>query len=203
LTCSAISEQEKQSLKQGLILNFSEPVSQIAVQRAVLISKIARIDCPKEWPELFPTLLQAVESPDSLVQHRAFLTLYHVVKAIASKRLIGIPTTLVNFFLFTKLFQGDRRFFQDFTNNIYSFVLNLWNTFTELFLGDIMRGASSQIVVTNLEKALLTLRILRKLTVFGFYRPYQNQDCMKFLKVIFDRAKIALQCRKFYCHLRI
>ena len=179
MSFSAISEPEKQNIKQGLILNFSEPVSQIAVQRAVLISKIARIDCPKEWPELFPTLLQAIESPDALIQHRAFLTLYHVVKAIASKRLLG-----------------DRRFFQDFTSNIYSFVLNLWNSFTELFLSDVMRGASTQIILANLEKALLTLRILRKLTVFGFYRPHQNQDCMRFLKVIFDRAKIVLQCRE-------
>lgn len=94
---SAILEEEKQSIKQGLILNFNEPISQIAIQRAVLISKIARIDCPKEWPELFPTLLQAIESPDSVVQHRGFLTLHHVVKAIASKRLLGINTV---FFLY-------------------------------------------------------------------------------------------------------
>lgn len=86
---SAISEQEKQNIRQGLISHFGEPISQIALQRAVLIAKIARIDCPKEWPQLFPTLLQAVESPDLFIQHRAFLTLYHVVKAIASKRLIG------------------------------------------------------------------------------------------------------------------
>lgn len=47
------------------------------------------MDCPKEWPELFPTLLQAVESVDILIQHRSLLTLYHVIKAISSKRLAG------------------------------------------------------------------------------------------------------------------
>lgn len=94
---SAISEHEKQNIKQGLISHFAEPINQIALQRAVLISKIARIDCPKEWPELFPTLLQAVESPNCFIQHRAFLTLYHVVKAIASKRLMGIYKFMTKF----------------------------------------------------------------------------------------------------------
>lgn len=87
---SAISEQEKTTLKQAFILNFNEPVSQIATQIAVLISKVARYDCPREWQELFPRLLQAVETQDNLVQHRALLTLHHVVKAISSKRLAGI-----------------------------------------------------------------------------------------------------------------
>lgn len=82
-------EDEKNNIRQGLLCNFTEPVSQIAVQRAVIISKIARMDCPKEWPELLPTLLQAVESPNVLIQHRSLLTLYHVIKAISSKRLAG------------------------------------------------------------------------------------------------------------------
>lgn len=87
---SAISEQEKQSLRQGLISNFSEPVNQIAVQRAVLVGKITRMDCPRDWPDLFPILMQAIESTDSVVQHRALLTLHHVVKAISSKRFAGL-----------------------------------------------------------------------------------------------------------------
>lgn len=86
---SGISEQEKQTLRLGLISNFIEPVPQIATQIAVLISKIARFDCPKDWPELFPTLLQAVDNTNDVIQHRALLTLHHVVKTISSKRLTG------------------------------------------------------------------------------------------------------------------
>lgn len=86
---SAISEDEKISLKRSLISNFSEPIQQIATQKAVLVSKIARSDCPKEWPELLPTLIQAVESSDSLIQHRGLLTLHNVIKALSSKRLAG------------------------------------------------------------------------------------------------------------------
>lgn len=100
------------------------------------------------------------------------------------------------YILFIFIFVGDRRLFQEFTASIYSFILNLWNVFTESFLRDIMQNASAEVITGNLEKALLTLRILRKLTVFGFYKPHLNPDCMGFLKVIFDRAKTTLECRK-------
>ncbi|KAK4881631.1 hypothetical protein RN001_004950 [Aquatica leii] len=176
---NGISETEKVTLRQNLLNNFREPVNQIALQLAVLVSKVARFDCPRDWPELFPTLLQAIESQDSLVQHRALLTLHHVVKAISSKRLAG-----------------DRKLFQEFTASIYTFILYLWNNFTETFIRDIERNATSDVIVVNLEKGLLTLRILRKLTVFGFYKLHQNADCISFLKVIFDRARATLECRK-------
>lgn len=93
-------------------------------------------------------------------------------------------------------FSGDRRLFQEVTNNIFPFILNLWNNFTELFFNDVLRDAPGDAISNNLEKALLTLRILRKLTIFGFYVPHENQQCMSFLKVIFERAKTALECRK-------
>lgn len=67
-----------------------EPVNQIATQLAVLVAKIARIDHPKEWPELYPTLMQGLESADPLIQHRSLLMLHHVVKAMSSKRLAGM-----------------------------------------------------------------------------------------------------------------
>lgn len=60
---------------------------QIATQIAVLIAKVARLDCPRQWPELIPILLESVKVQDSLQQHRALLTFYHVTKTLASKRL--------------------------------------------------------------------------------------------------------------------
>ncbi|KAL3218940.1 hypothetical protein MRX96_031251 [Rhipicephalus microplus] len=60
---NAISEDEKKVLRQKMISNFHEPVNQLALQLAVLVSKVARFDCPSEWPELVPTLLQVVRNP--------------------------------------------------------------------------------------------------------------------------------------------
>ncbi|KAF4803085.1 importin-11 isoform X2 [Turdus rufiventris] len=83
----ALSEEEKSTLRAGLIANFNEPVNQIATQISVLIAKVARVDCPRQWPELIPTLVESVKVQDDLQQHRALLTFYHVTKTLASKRL--------------------------------------------------------------------------------------------------------------------
>lgn len=176
---NGITEPEKCSIRQNILLNFNEPVNQIAIQRAVLISKIARIDYPREWPELFPLLLNVVESNDILIQHRALLTLHHVVKTVSSKRLAG-----------------DRRLFQELTNQMFPYILNLWNELTTAFIQGVMQNVEERVIETNLEKALLLLRILRKLSVFGFLKPHTNKDCMTFIGMIFEKAKSSLICYK-------
>lgn len=82
-----MSDEERESIRAQLLSNFNEPVGPIATQLAVLISKVARLDCPRNWPELIPTLLEAVKNPDKLAQQRALLTLHHVTKTLAAKRL--------------------------------------------------------------------------------------------------------------------
>nr|CAI5838056.1 unnamed protein product [Callosobruchus analis] len=176
---NAISEQEKSTIRQGLLCSFEEPINQIAVQRAVLISKVARMDWPREWSNVFPVLLQGIESPNGMVQHRSLLTLHHVVKAVSSKRLAG-----------------DKRLFQEFTASIYAFILNLWNGFNETFVQNVVNNAADDVLLSSLEKALLTLRVVRKLTVFGFHKPHENRDCMSFLKILLEKTKVILQCHK-------
>ena len=60
---------------------------QIGIQLAVLIAKIARHDCPHHWQQLIPTLMVAIHHDDILLQQRALVTMYHVIKTLASKRL--------------------------------------------------------------------------------------------------------------------
>lgn len=51
--CSAIDPNEKLEIKRIVLSqSFQEPIPQIAVQLAVLIGNIARIDYPREWPEV-------------------------------------------------------------------------------------------------------------------------------------------------------
>lgn len=178
---NAITDEEKVKLRQGLLTStiLSEPVGQIATQMAVLISKVARFDCPNQWPNLVPDLLGALKAPQPLIQHRALLTFHHIVKTLASKRLAG-----------------DRRVFQELTATVYSFILQLWDNNTQSFLRYIQESAATELITESLEKALLCLRILRKLTIFGFKKPHENQDAVAFLNVIFERAKSSLECRK-------
>uniref|UniRef100_A0A8P4G6L7 Importin-11 n=1 Tax=Dicentrarchus labrax TaxID=13489 RepID=A0A8P4G6L7_DICLA len=156
----ALSEEEKTSLRAGLITNFNEPINQIATQIAVLIAKVARLDCPRQWPELIPILLESVKGQDGLQQHRALLTFYHVTKTLASKRLAQ-----------------DRRLFQDLASGIYSFACSLWSHHTDCFLQQIYTRDEAA-ALSSLERTLLSLKVLRKLTVHGFQEPQQNMEVM-------------------------
>ncbi|XP_039175691.1 importin-11 isoform X2 [Crotalus tigris] len=174
----ALSEEEKSTLRAGLIANFNEPVNQIATQISVLIAKVARLDCPRQWPELIPTLVESVKIQDDLRQHRALLTFYHVTKTLASKRLAA-----------------DRKLFYDLASGIYSFTCSLWNHHTDTFLQQIcVRDETT--MSNSLERTLLSLKVLRKLTVHGFVEPHKNIEVMGFLHAVFVRLKQFLECSK-------
>ncbi|KAK1787141.1 hypothetical protein P4O66_017509, partial [Electrophorus voltai] len=185
----ALSEEEKASLRAGLITNFNEPVNQIATQIAVLIAKVARLDCPRQWPELIPVLLESVKVQDVLRQHRALLTFYHVTKTLASKRLAA-----------------DRRLFQDLASSIYGFTCSLWNHHTDSYLQELQAGHQDA-ALSSLERTLLSLKgththtyahtLLRKLTVHGFVEPHKNMEVMGFLSAVFERLKQFLECCKY------
>ena len=51
---------------------LGEPGKEVALQIAVVIGKIARFDVPREWPELLPALMAAIQNSggNDLVQHR-------------------------------------------------------------------------------------------------------------------------------------
>ncbi|CAB3374307.1 Hypothetical predicted protein [Cloeon dipterum] len=102
---NAISEGEKASVRQALVACcLRELAPQILTQLAVLSSKIARHDWPREWPELLNQLLEGVQQPGS--RQQALLVLHHVVKTLSSKRLAG-----------------DRRLFQELSSSLFPHIL--------------------------------------------------------------------------------
>ncbi|XP_014473322.1 PREDICTED: importin-11 [Dinoponera quadriceps] len=175
---NAIRPDEKEFLRQHL-LTIAEPMNPLAVQLAVLIAKIGRLDYPREWGTLIPTLLEVIRREGSVTQRQALLTLLHVVKGLASKRLTEA-----------------QKVFRELAGSTFNFILTMWNTFTESFLILASNGADIREIEEALEKALLLLKILRKLTVHGFTKPSESQDAMLFLNIIFERAKATLECRK-------
>lgn len=53
LFSSAITDNEKREIKSLLLSqSFKEPVPQIAIQIAVLIGNISRLDYPQDWDEV-------------------------------------------------------------------------------------------------------------------------------------------------------
>lgn len=65
-----------------------------------------------------------------------------------------------------------------------------------MYLNLVSRNSSKELICENLEKALLTLKILRKLSVFGIKKPHESEACMLFLKNLFLKAKMMLDSSK-------
>lgn len=125
-----------------------------------------------------PTLLERINSNDDLEQKRTLQVLVQVVKSLSTRRL-----------------HHDRLMFEQFSSNLFDYIINLWNGFTLLYFQNIQTNASLAICQSNLEKAILLLRILRKLSIYGFQKPSQTPKPTGFLKTIFERTKDLLECR--------
>lgn len=69
---NAICNEERAAIKTVLLGCLGEPGKEVALQIAVVIGKIARFDVPREWPELLPALMAAIQNAggNDLVQHR-------------------------------------------------------------------------------------------------------------------------------------
>lgn len=181
---------EKREIRHLLLMNFiDEPVPQVLLQIAVLMSRIARFDFPNDWPDLLPELLkrlQALETknqelvsggdtPQQLEQ-RVLLVLHQVVKALASCRLMS-----------------DRKLFEELCGNIYEYILKLWTTHTMLFFHQLKTDYHS--ALNTLQKSVLCTRILRKLTTFGFSKPLKSECCIMYVELIIERLKLYMSCR--------
>ncbi|KAK6643744.1 hypothetical protein RUM43_000007 [Polyplax serrata] len=166
---NAVDEMEKVSLRSGVMSTFGEPVNVVASQLSILIARIARYDCPREWPELIPNLLEIINHDNLLVQYRGLSTLNQVIKALASKRL-----------------PGDKRLFQSIAADIFPFLLNCSNV-----------QNNDVLCHETLAKVLLSVKILRNLTVHGFKKPSDSQDVMFFVNSLYGRIKDLFVFRKY------
>ncbi|XP_057984206.1 uncharacterized protein LOC131168633 [Malania oleifera] len=156
-----ISSEEKLHLRQKLLSHLREENYQIALLLAVLISKIARIDYPKEWPELFTVLAQQLQSADILTSHRIFMILFRTLKELSTKRLAS-----------------DQRNFAQISSHFFDYSWQLWQSDVQNILHafstldqSISSNASEQhhddLYVMS-ERWLLCLKILRQLIICGF-----------------------------------
>lgn len=59
-----------------------------------------------------------------------------------------------------------------------------------------METGNADIVGATMEKSLLSLRVMRKLTIHGFKNPHQSNPAMEFVQSLYERIKHLLQYRK-------
>ncbi|UZO19815.1 uncharacterized protein OCT59_011086 [Rhizophagus irregularis] len=176
---STINPEEKAKIRSQLLSFMDESHNQLATQSAVLVSKIARIDFPNEWPDLLQNLLSIIHSTMNvnsaiLIQKRAILTLHLVVKALCSKT-----------------FGPDRKMFEQIAPELLRNVASIYVEHTNRFFN--MISTSNDIVnATDLETSLIALKSIRRLIVHGFQDISKVDETKAFFVLAFDHLQ------KFY-----
>ncbi|XP_059636926.1 uncharacterized protein LOC132279029 [Cornus florida] len=156
-----ISNEEKIYLRQKLLSHLREENYQIALTLAVLISKIARIDYAKEWPELFSVLAQQLQSADILTSHRIFMILFRTLKELSTKRLTS-----------------DQKNFAEISSHLFDYSWHLWQRDVQTILhgfSALTRNFSSNAsgphhddLYLTCERWFLCSKIIQQLIISGF-----------------------------------
>ncbi|OAY74305.1 Importin-11 [Ananas comosus] len=200
-TPGGISNEEKIHIRNKLLLHIREENTKIALQLAVLISKIARIDYPKEWPDLFSSLAQQLQSADVLASHRVFMVLYRALKELSTKRLAS-----------------DQRNFSEITAHLFEYTWNLWNSDVRTILQNFAAVSQSSNINTFVEESndlllicerwLFCLKIVRQLIISGYpsdktsaQEVWQVKEvCPAFLSAVqsfLPYLKTILECKEY------
>ncbi|PIA28651.1 hypothetical protein AQUCO_06800076v1 [Aquilegia coerulea] len=158
---TGISNEEKIHLRQKLLSHLREENYQIALQLAVIISKIARIDYPREWPELYSVLAQRLQSADVLTSHRIFMVLFRSLKELSTMRL-----------------PAHQRKFAEISSHLFEFSWQLWQNDMKTILhafSSLGQSFTSNAPVEHQDDLYLTcerwlfcLKVVRQLIISGF-----------------------------------
>ncbi|KAL0450995.1 UNVERIFIED_CONTAM: hypothetical protein Slati_1655900 [Sesamum latifolium] len=152
---TGMSNEEKVHLRQKLLSHLREENYQIALTLAVVISKVARIDYPRN--DLFSVLAQQLQSADILTSHRIFMILFRTLKELSTKRLTS-----------------DQRTFAEIASQFFDYSWHLWqNDMQNLLHGfSVLAQNASELhhddIYLTCERWLLCSKITRQLIVSGF-----------------------------------
>lgn len=171
-----ISNEEKLHLRQKLLSYLREENYQIALTLAVLISKIARIDYPKEWPDLFSSLAQQLQSADILASHRIFMILFRTLKELSTKRLTS-----------------DQKNFAEISSQFFDYSWHLWQTDLQAILlgfSQLSQNGSNALelrpddLYLTCDRWFLCIKIVRQLLISGFLSDAKSMQEVRPVKEV-------------------
>lgn len=157
----ALTDQEKNFLRSEILQVVGLKDAKAALQIALTVAKIARHDYPSTWPTLLDQLLGPIVqgTADDLSSRRIWMTLHHVVKQLATKRL-----------------PADKRHFQETTAKLMPVVWTSWAAgskyMQEHLPAAVAAGKSghSTELEHRFEAWMMATKILRRLVMNGIPR---------------------------------
>jgi len=162
---NAISADDKAGIRSRVLEGgIAEEESQLALQNALVVSKIVRVDYPFEWTEALTDLIKIVRTASGsnpLHLRRALLMLHQVIKELSTARLRRSQTSL-----------------QSVTPEIVSLLNTIYSDKVSQWLGLVVQGNGGVQgdAIYAMENSLFTIKILRRLLISGYEYPSHDKD---------------------------
>ncbi|KAI9008994.1 armadillo-type protein [Phycomyces nitens] len=174
-----IAPEEKVAIRLRLLQFLDEPSKKLAAQNAIIVARIARLDFPNEWPELLPTLIQAIETTSSgdneqsrIIHDRALSMLYEVLSELS-----------------TRLLSAGRKQFAALAPRTFQTIAQVYATYTErtiAYMTNINLIADPSAKARTIEELEITstcLKCLRILMVSGIRDVHKYDETKLFIQM--------------------
>ena len=173
---SAVPKEDKAFIRSRLLASaLDEQDSRLALQNALVIAKIARLEYPHEWPDALSSLTSALRSQLPPLQlARALLVLLHIVKELSTGRL-----------------QANRRNLQAAAPEIVQVLGTLYASTVDRWRTDVTEES-----ILLMQQSLLAMKILRRLLVAGYENPNRNSEVSMLWQLTQDHLGAFIQLEK-------
>ena len=171
---NAISKEEKAAIcTRCLDIILVEPNHRLALQLSLVMAKITRFEFPHDWPDAFSLVTRHLRSAlhvdsNPLLLPRALLVLLYMIKELASGKLQRMRVNL-----------------QSAAPEIFEPLLAVYNDRMQRWMSSLQHAsAASHDTITYMEQSLLSLRVIRRLLIFGYENHNRHREVCNFWSLI-------------------
>lgn len=158
---------------------LSESDSRLALQNALVYSKIARFEFPQEWPEAITSILGTVRNRhDQAREGNALLVLLQLTKELSTGRL-----------------QRTRQHLQAVTPEMVHAIGERYANYVEHWRYVLSENTGDSSIESAMKDSLLCIKTLRRLLITGYEHPNRENDVITFWKLSIQNLGAFMQLR--------
>lgn len=177
---SAVSKEDKEIIRSRLVEGvLSESNNRLALQNALVYSKIARFEFPQEWPDAITSILGTVRNRnDHAREGNALLVLLQLTKELSTGRL-----------------QRTRQHLQSVTPEMVHAIGERYANHVDSWRASVDQQPGNPAVEAALKDSLLCIKTLRRLLITGYEHPNRDNDVVAFWKLSIQNLGAFMQLR--------
>ncbi|CCD25034.1 karyopherin KAP120 NDAI_0E02170 [Naumovozyma dairenensis CBS 421] len=178
----AINKDEKASIRARLFELIDEQNNQLGIQYAQAIAKIARLDFPAEWPDLFEHLESLLSDHNvrcnNVKVYNMLMYINQIIKVLGTARIGRCKPAM-----------------QSKVPLIFPLIVRIY---LESFDDWTKSKSLSDDDLSKLQVSYLSLKVLRRIVCEGYERPQKDESVCEFMKLSITHFELLLANQEFF-----